>query len=179
MSEVGCRSSGFEAKVVVVRFLAYGCLVPVTRSVRFIPFFRMGNFRALSVWRRALNYSLTIYRATESFPGAERYGLTSQLRRAAVSVHSNIAEGSRRRSDGQLHYFLGVAQGSTGEIESQLEMAAALGLLDEANRTELVREAQDISRMLTGLMEYLRLRRTTGRKPQRSASHIRLPTSDS
>ncbi|HKV74882.1 MAG TPA: four helix bundle protein [Gemmatimonadales bacterium] len=134
----------------------------------------MGNFRDLAVWRRALDYSLAIYRVTETFPAAERYGLTAQLRRAAVSVHSNIAEGSRRRSDGQLIYFLGVAQGSTGEIESQLEMAAALGLVDESSRTTLIREAQGISRMLTGLMESLRLRR-----PRRSASDFRLPTSDS
>jgi four helix bundle protein len=82
-----------------------------------------GTFRDLEVWQKAFSLSLTVYSATRTFPKEETYGLASQLRRAAVSVVSNIAEGKGRSSDKELLHFLSNASGSLFELETQLELA--------------------------------------------------------
>ena len=114
------------------------------------------SFKDLIVWQKAIALTLAIYKLTESFPPSERYGLTDQLRRAAVSIASNIAEGYGRSTRGEYLQFLGYARGSNCEIEAQLVIVAALGLATESNRATAERLCADVSRLLRGLMLKLR-----------------------
>lgn len=96
------------------------------------------SFRELVVWQRSIQLATAVYRMTQGFPREELYGLTSQMRRCAVSVPSNIAEGQGRNSTGEFRQFLGVARGSNFELQTQLEIARRLGfgngkLIDEAD----------------------------------------------
>ncbi len=88
---------------------------------------QQGNHRDLIVWKKAMELVVKIYHLTQIFPKDEIYGLTSQMRRAAVSIPSNIAEGRRRQSDSEFKHFLNIAFGSGAELETQLEIAKALG----------------------------------------------------
>ncbi|MGO8935017.1 MAG: four helix bundle protein [Terracidiphilus sp.] len=95
------------------------------------------SFRELVVWQRAMQLTVAIYRLSGDFPREERFGLTSQIRRSAVSIPSNIAEGQGRRGVGEFKQFLGIARGSNFEVQTQLEIARALkfgkpALIDEA-----------------------------------------------
>ena len=83
------------------------------------------SFRDLLVWQRAIQLSISIYRLTHGFPREELYGLTSQIRRSAVSVPSNIAEGHGRLGTGEYRQFLGIARGSNFELQTQIEIARA------------------------------------------------------
>lgn len=85
------------------------------------------SYQELQVWQRAMELSLSIYQMTEVFPGNERFGLTSQLRRAGVSIPSNIAEGYGRNSRNDYRQFLAIARGSTFEVQTQLILAKQLG----------------------------------------------------
>ena len=116
----------------------------------------MGNFKKLAVWQKAYVLSLAVYRETKEFPGSERYGMTAQLRSAALSVPSNIAEGCARRGDGDLIRFLNIARGSIGEVECQLMLSRDLGYLNPAAWAELNDSSEEISRMLGGLINSLR-----------------------
>jgi four helix bundle protein len=115
----------------------------------------MGNYRQLLVWKRAHTLALDVYRATQRFPTEERYGLTAQLRRAAVSVVSNIAEGSGRLGDREHIRFLRIARGSVSEVECQLLLSRNLGYLGSSAWTVLDEQSQDLARMLTGLIQSL------------------------
>lgn len=108
----------------------------------------MQRFTDLKVWQRSHALVLAIYRATASFPSDERFGITSQLRRAAVSVPTNIAEGSKRQ--GRLDYarFLNIAEGSLGETQYLLMLARDLGYLPQDVAAPLLGEADEIARML-------------------------------
>src|SRR5690348_3363574 len=97
----------------------------------------MGDFRKLKAWEKADEFVLEVYRATENFPVSERYGLRSQIRRAAVSVPSNLAEGAGRGTDPQFVQFVRNALGSANEVEYQLSLAQRLGFLPPGNATEL------------------------------------------
>ena len=99
------------------------------------------SFRDLIVWQRSIQLAAVIYRVTGSFPKDEMYGLSSQIRRSAVSVPSNIAEGQGRLSRGEFRQFLGVARGSNFELQTQLEIARTLKL----GSPELIDEAQGLS----------------------------------
>lgn len=114
------------------------------------------SFRNLTVWQRAVAMSLEVYKLTSAFPDSERFGLTNQLRRAAVSVDSNIAEGYGRSTKGEYVQFLGHARGSNSEVETQLVIAKALGfgLKQMLNRTE--ESCNEVGRMLNALMKSLR-----------------------
>jgi four helix bundle protein len=114
------------------------------------------SYRDLIVWQRAVSAVTKLYRASESFPKFELYGLTSQVRRAAVSVACNIAEGQGRKSNGEFQQFLGNAKGSLLEVETQLLMSKNLQYLSEANFKELSADYEEISRLLNGLMNSLR-----------------------
>ena len=92
-----------------------------------------------------------IYRVTRSFPKDELYGLVSQLRRAAVSVPSNLAEGHGRNSRKEFHHFIGQARGSLAEVETQVEIAKNLGFLRPDCTSELLMKIAEVGRMLTGL----------------------------
>jgi four helix bundle protein len=109
----------------------------------------------LIVWQRAIDLVEKIYRLTQRFSREELYGLTSQLRRAAVSVASNIAEGQGRNSKGEFRHFVGQARGSTLEVETQLIIAERLGYAEKAELAPALRDCDEIKRMLHGLAESL------------------------
>ncbi len=114
------------------------------------------SFRDLIAWQRAMASALNIYRLTATFPADERYGLVSQLRRAAVSVASNIAEGYGRATTGEYLQFLGHARGSNSEIETQLIIAQELGFGNPAQLKEAEEICGDVERLLRALIKSLR-----------------------
>lgn len=111
----------------------------------------MRGYRDLETWHRAMALVKAVHIATRHFPKDELYGLTSQLRRAAVSIPSNIAEGCGRNSRKALHYFVGQARGSLAEVETQIEIAKDLGYLNLESAAALLAQAAQLGRMLTGL----------------------------
>jgi four helix bundle protein len=113
------------------------------------------SFRDLVVWQRAVQSAIAIYRLTSSFPASERFGLTNQLRRASVSIASNIAEGYGRSTRGEYLQFLGHARGSNYEVQTQLVIAAALGFGLKRERQEAVDLIDEVSKMLVSLMAKL------------------------
>jgi four helix bundle protein len=114
------------------------------------------SFRNLTVWQRSVELALQVYRLTARFPESERFGLTNQLRRASVSIASNIAEGYGRSTRGEYMQFLGHARGSSSEVETQLVIARGLGLggKDALRQTEEL--CSEVGRMLGGMMKSLR-----------------------
>ena len=114
----------------------------------------MEGHRDLDVWQKAMRFVTDVYQVTQSFPGEERYGLSSQLRRAAISVPSNIAEGCGRSSTREFALFLCHARGSLLEVETQLEIARNLGYLPEDKFNEVLSESNRIGRMLNGLRSW-------------------------
>ncbi|CAD7851210.1 MAG: hypothetical protein [Olavius algarvensis Gamma 1 endosymbiont] len=103
----------------------------------------MGDYRQLSVWAKAHQLVLLVYRKTRQFPADERFGLISQMRRAAASIPSNIAEGSGRGSDQDFARFARIATGSTNELEYQCILAKDLGYLAEQDAMQLVQSCAD------------------------------------
>ena len=116
----------------------------------------MQDFRNLKVWEKAHLLTLDVYKASKSFPREEIYGLTSQMRRAAVSIGSNIAEGVCRKGDIEFARFLQMAIGSASEVEYQLLLARDLEMLKPADYQRLSVDAIEIKRMLASLMKKLR-----------------------
>jgi four helix bundle protein len=114
-----------------------------------------GSFRDLKAWQKAIELVAAIYSCTRTFPKDEQFGLASQLRRAAVSVPSNIAEGKGRFSDKEFNLFLHHARGSLFEVETQLTIAHRLGYLAEPDASRLVSQAGEVARMLNGLIHSL------------------------
>lgn len=106
----------------------------------------------LIVWQKAMDLVVGVYRATESFPKAETYGLTSQIRRAVTSIPANIAEGQGRRLPKEFINFLGNARGSLLELETHLESAQRLNFLNSDTHHELLAQVDEVGRMLNGLM---------------------------
>ena len=113
------------------------------------------SYRDLTVWNTAVQLTLEVYHITESFPQSERFGLTSQLRRAAVSIASNIAEGHARSTRGEYLNFLSVARGSTIEVEVQLYLAEQIGYVQSPTLTNARSYCDAISRMISGLRRAL------------------------
>ena len=110
------------------------------------------SYRDLIAWRKAMDLVTEIYRVTQFFPRDELYGLTNQLRRAAVSVPSNIAEGQARFSRKEFHHFLSHARGSLVEIETQMTIAQNLGYLSPNQTQPLFNRASELGRVLNGLI---------------------------
>ena len=110
----------------------------------------------LKIWSRSVDLVTRIYKVTEGFPKSELFGLTSQIRRAAVSVPSNIAEGSGRRSTKELIYFLHIAIGSMAELETQFIISQNLGYLKAEDFTEIDKELHELLRMTAALANNLR-----------------------
>jgi four helix bundle protein len=110
------------------------------------------SYRDLVAWQRAMSLVTQIYRVTEAFPRKEIYGLTNQLRRAAVSVPSNIAEGKGRRSKKEYAQFLFRARGSLFEVETQLEIACNLEYIDPEAYGRLKEQITAVARVLSGLI---------------------------
>ena len=109
------------------------------------------SHRRLEVWKKSMSLTKDIYKATAAFPKSEEYGLTSQLRRASVSVPSNLAEGAARRGNKEFKQFMNIAQGSLSELDTQLELAHMLGYLESQTHQNLTQEVTSISKMLFGL----------------------------
>ena len=115
------------------------------------------DYHELIVWQRAVELTVCIYKLTRSFPKEELYGLTSQMRRASVSVASNIAEGRGRLTPGEFRQFLGLAQGSTYELQTQLLVARKLGLGSDEVLDEAVSLSDEVSKMLGSFIQTLRV----------------------
>src|SRR5213594_281895 len=109
----------------------------------------MKNFRQLKVWEKSHELALAIYHITALFPREETYGLTSQIRRAASSIPSNIAEGCGRDGDAELARFCTIARGSASELEYQLLLARDLKFIPPNDYEQLAQQAIEIKRMLT------------------------------
>jgi four helix bundle protein len=116
----------------------------------------MKDFRHLQVWEKSHQLTLAVYRATVSFPAEERYGLTSQLRRGATSVASNIAEGCGRATDPDFARCLDIAAGSASEVEYQLLLAHDLEILHSQPHQDLSARVIEVKRMLSALIQTLR-----------------------
>ena len=122
----------------------------------------MKDFRQLAVWEKAHQLALGVYRTTVNFPAHERYGLTSQLNRAALSIPTNIAEGCGRGTDADFARFLQIALGSASEVEYLLLFARDLQLIDQSTYDDHVQATIEIKRMLTALIKTIK---TGHRKP--------------
>jgi four helix bundle protein len=114
------------------------------------------GFQDLTVWQRAMEMTVCIYGLTRSFPKEEQYGLTSQLRRASVSVASNIAEGRGRGTEGEFRQFLNIAQGSTYEVQTQLLVAKQLRFGNEALLQQAETLCIETSKMLGAFIHTLK-----------------------
>ena len=115
----------------------------------------MFRFEKLDVWQKAIEFADSVYDASREFPSDERFGLTSQTRRAAVSISSNIAEGSGRFSDKDFAHFVEIAYGSLMEVTSQTQVAVNQSFLRPQTRDELYQRAEELARMLSGLRSSL------------------------
>ena len=115
----------------------------------------MRDFRKLTVWQKAHETVLAIYHATRTFPTDERFGLTAQMRRAGVSIGSNIAEGAGRGSDQDFARFLHMAFGSASELEYQVLLSKDLGFIAENTTDQLLGNIQEVKRMLAALINRL------------------------
>ena len=114
------------------------------------------SFEDLAVWKDAREFTNKIYMLTKKFPKEELYGLTSQIRRATVSIMANIAEGFDRRSDKELSNFLSIARASSSEVQNDLYIAIDLEYISQAEFNQLYQEAKKIAKQINGLMNYLK-----------------------
>lgn len=113
---------------------------------------RIESHRDLVVWQKGMELAVAAYSITSSFPVAERYGLTSQIRRSASSIPANIAEGYGRESRGAYAQQLRVAQGSLKELETHVELAQRVGILDQTIMMKMLKNAEEIGKMLRSLI---------------------------
>jgi four helix bundle protein len=118
----------------------------------------VSSYRELKVWQHGIENCVAIYRATGEFPKHELYGLTSQMRRAAVSIPSNIAEGHARDSTKEYLYHLSIVLGSLAELETQLIISQRLGYLADSVANEFLEHCDHVGRMLRNLQSALRLK---------------------
>ena len=116
----------------------------------------MQDFREIKTWQKAHRLTLAVYRATQLFPKAELYGITSQMRRCSSSIPANIAEGCGRHGDPEMARFLQIAMGSASELEYHLLLAFDLKLLKESTYTELMSGVTEVKRMLAAFLKKLR-----------------------
>jgi four helix bundle protein len=113
----------------------------------------MKTYREIKVWQKAMLFITEIYKNTRQFPNEEIYGLTSQIRRSAVSIPSNIAEGFGRRSSNDFRRFLQISMGSLFEIHTQLEISKNLKYIDGENFDRLYQDSREIERMLSAFID--------------------------
>ena len=121
------------------------------------------SYTDLIVWQKAKTLATAVYRITESFPHKEMYGLTSQARRAAVSVASNIAEGQGRLTKDEFQQLLGYSRGSLLELETQLAIAVDLNYLEKREFEKVEAQTREVKRLLNGLIESIRVRSGTSK----------------
>lgn len=113
----------------------------------------MHNFKKLSVWTKSIDFVTEIYKTTNTFPATERFGLVSQLQRAAVSVPANIAEGSAKSSNKDFARFLEIALGSTFELETELFVSFKLNYIDTEQHEQLIVKLSELQKMIIGFKE--------------------------
>src|SRR5690606_25945404 len=116
----------------------------------------MHRFEELKIWQKAMDITENCYRATENFPEEEKYGLTSQLRKSAISIPSNIAEGAGRNTNGEFMQFLGIANGSSFELLTQLYLSKRLDLITEDKVRPIINEVLEVSKMNYSLQRTLK-----------------------
>ena len=116
---------------------------------------RTKSYRELIVWQKAMSLARQAYKLTRGLPKSEAFGLLMQIRRAAVSVPSNIAEGHGRLTDSQFRHFLGNARGSLYEMQTQIEMAGGLGYIEEKLVDDLMVQGGEVARLINGLVTVL------------------------
>jgi four helix bundle protein len=114
------------------------------------------SYRDLIAWQKAMDFVMDVYRTSKSFPRDEVYGLANQLRRAAVGIPTNIAEGQARYSANEFHYFLGLARGSLVEVETQLMIAQNLAYFSPEHGKQLFAKADELGKILNGLSGAIR-----------------------
>jgi four helix bundle protein len=124
------------------------------------------SFRELIAWQRSMELVTEIYRVTETFPRNEIYGLTAQLRRAAVSIASNIAEGQARHSHREFMHFLSTSRGSSAEVQTQLLIAKNLSYIDTDKTENLVEHTSNVCRLINAL--YSSIERRTNNEERRT-----------
>ena len=107
----------------------------------------MHNLKELKIWNKAIDLTVDVYKATANFPSDERFGLTSQSRRSAVSIPSNIAEGAGRNSNKEFNNFLGIANGSSYELQTQLVISNKLNLLNNDLLDDLLKQIDEVQKM--------------------------------
>lgn len=115
----------------------------------------MNNLKELKIWHKAIDLAVEVYKATSHFPAEEKFGLTSQSRRAAVSISSNIAEGAGRRSSKEFNYFLGIANGSSFELQTQLVISNKLELINNEVLESLLLKIDELQKMNYGFQKTL------------------------
>ncbi|MFP3868692.1 MAG: four helix bundle protein [Desulfobacteraceae bacterium] len=113
------------------------------------------SYRDLEVWQKAILLAKVIYELTDKFPSREIYGLSNQLRRGAVSIASNIAEGQAHSSRKEFQYFLNISLGSIAELETQLTIAQAVAYMSEEALEKLLSPSDELTRMIKGLLKHL------------------------
>jgi four helix bundle protein len=113
------------------------------------------NYRDLIAWQKAMDLAEAIYAATAKFPSEEKFGITQQMRRAAVSIPSNIAEGHARRSTQEFRRFLSIARGSRAELGTQVLLSARLKFLSEPTSADLAERLEEVGRLINGLLNSL------------------------
>ena len=116
---------------------------------------RVRSYRDLKVWQKSMDLTVRTYEVTRRLPSEEKYGLVSQMRRAAASVPANIAEGQARRSGREYLQMLGIARGSLAEIETFVALSERLGLIRSETSESLLEDCAEINRMMNGLMRAL------------------------
>ncbi len=121
----------------------------------------INSYRDLKVWQTAMELVVQVYRLSQSFPQQERFGLTSQVQRAAVSIPSNIAEGHARDSTRDFLHHLSFALGSLAEVETQLELANRLGYLEFSSESQIMKSLDELGKMLRGLQKSLKAKLET------------------
>jgi len=113
------------------------------------------HYQELIVWQKAMDLVMLVYAATNSFPQKEVFGLTNQLRRAAVSIPSNIAEGQGRKTTRDFFHYLSISNGSLQELETQVILASRLNYLDEDPQSEILDRSAEVGRLINGLVKSL------------------------
>jgi len=113
------------------------------------------HYQELIVWQKAMDLVMLVYAATNSFPQKEVFGLTNQLRRAAVSIPSNIAEGQGRKTTRDFFHYLSISNGSLQELETQVILASRLNYLDEDQQSEILDRSAEVGRLINGLVKSL------------------------
>jgi four helix bundle protein len=117
---------------------------------------RIQSYRDLQVWQKSMELTESVYHLTRSFPREEMFGLTSQLRRCAVSIPSNIAEGQGRLNTREFRQFLGIARGSVWEVQTQLEIARRLGMGDPHSLDNAIGLSHEIGKMIFTILGKLK-----------------------